>query len=209
MVDQTKNPKLWTPRSVQDTKHLYADWADTYEADLTAMAYATPDRIAKALVDQNVDLSQPVLDFGCGTGLSGEALWRHGFTQIDGTDISPEMMEHAHRKAVDGVPVYRSLWLGDAGNLCVKTGDYGIIIATGVISLGAAGPEMLSVLLGALAKHGLLAFSYNDATLADENYMAALDAVLKNGTATEVFRAHGPHMNAKITGSDVIILRRS
>ncbi|MCF2870601.1 methyltransferase domain-containing protein [Octadecabacter sp. G9-8] len=209
MADQTKSSELWTPRSVEDTKRIYADWADTYEDDVTGMAYATPDRIALALVDQNVDLTQPVLDFGCGTGLSGAALRRHGFSKVDGTDISVEMMGHAQAKTLDGQPLYRQLWLGDAKIFSVKTGDYGIIVATGVISLGAAGPDMLGELLGALSTGGLLAFSYNDPTLADRSYTDALDNVLSDGTATLVHRAHGPHLNSKVTGSDVIILRRS
>lgn len=208
MADQTKSDTLWTPRNVEDTKAIYADWADTYEDDVLAMAYATPDRIAKALVDMDVDLTRPVLDFGCGTGLSGQALQRHGFTTIDGTDISPEMIAHARKKTANTAPLYRSLWLGDPNKFTVKTGDYSVIVATGVISLGAAGPDMLPILLSALAPNGLLAFSYNDPTLADQSYLDALDAVLSSGLATQVFRAHGPHLNAKVTGSDVIVLRR-
>ena len=209
MADQTKIPKLWTPRSVADTRQIYADWADTYEDDLTALAYATPDRIAQALLTQDPDLTQPVLDFGCGTGLSGMALHRHGFTTIDGTDISPEMLAHAAAKAIDGQPLYRDLKLGIAGDVSVNSGDYGIIVATGVISLGAAPPVMLGVLMNVLGSGGLLAFSYNDPTLADESYMTALQSILETGIATQVFREHGPHLSEKVTGSDVILLRRS
>ena len=208
MADKTNSPDLWTPRSVDDTKALYADWADSYDADITAMAYATPDRIAQGLLTLNPDLSHPVLDFGCGTGLSGAALYRHGFRQIDGTDITPEMLSHAEAKTTPDGPLYRQLWQGQPEQIAVKPGDYGIIVATGVVSLGAAPPEMLCVLLTALAPGALLAFSYNDPTLADDRYMAALDNILQRGLATQEFRQHGPHLNAKVTGSDVIVLRR-
>lgn len=208
MADQTKKPKFWTPRSVEDTQKIYADWADTYEADVTAMAYATPDRIATALLAQNPDLTTPILDFGCGTGLSGAALRRHGFANVDGTDISPEMLAHAQAKTFRNAPLYRNLWLGEVGSVAVTAGDYAIIVATGVVSLGAAPPAMLDVLLGALARDGLLAFSYNDPTLADQTYIDALGTILSSGRAEQVFRAHGPHLNAQVTGSDVIILRR-
>ena len=141
--------------------------------------------------------------------MSGLALHKHGFSTIDGTDISPEMLAHAREKQVDDAPLYRSLWLGDAENFDVKTGKYQIIVATGVISLGAAGSEMLAVLLAALEPGGLLAFSYNDPTLAEPSYLAALDDVLTSRTATQLFRAHGPHLSEKVTGSDVIVLRRT
>lgn len=209
MTDQTKKPKFWTPRSVEDTQKIYADWADTYEADVTAMAYATPDRIAAALLAQDPDLAAPVLDFGCGTGLSGVALRRHGFSNVDGTDISPEMLAHAQAKSVDGASLYRKLWLGDVGSIAAQPGDYAIIVATGVVSLGAAPPAMLDVVFSALGGGGLLAFSYNDPTLADQTYVDALDAIVSSGRATCEFRAHGPHLNAQVAGSDVIVLRRS
>ncbi|MEO0486611.1 MAG: methyltransferase domain-containing protein [Pseudomonadota bacterium] len=203
MVHETFQPKLWTPRSVKDTQAVYADWAATYEADVLAMNYATPARIAAAVAAAVPDRSVPVLDFGCGTGLSGQAMAHEGFTVIDGTDISEPMLAQAHGKGC-----YRDLWVGTPGEVGIIPGTYGIIIATGVVSLGAATPEMLGTLLSALLPTGILAFSYNDPTLEDASYIAALDAVLASGTATLISREHGPHLSEKVTGSDVIVLRR-
>ncbi|MDC0115857.1 methyltransferase domain-containing protein [Octadecabacter sp.] len=208
MADQTKTASLWTPRTVEDTQKLYADWADTYDDDVTSLNYVTPDRIARALLAQTSDRTRPVLDFGCGTGLSGQALKRHGFTTIDGTDISPEMLDRAQAKTVEGILVYRHIWLSDPAFFNFKSGAYSMVVATGVVSLGAAGPEMLGILVGALARDGLLAFSYNNPTVADPRYADALDKILSDGIATLLFREHGPHLSAQVTGSDVIVLRR-
>ncbi|MEM9853990.1 MAG: methyltransferase domain-containing protein [Pseudomonadota bacterium] len=203
MADKSTQPQLWTHRSVADTKALYADWAPSYEADVTRMRYATPTRLAAALARFTPDKTVPILDFGCGTGLSGEALEAAGFEAIDGTDISPEMLEQARAKGC-----YRALWLGTPGEAGARAGSYGAITATGVISLGAAPPEMLDTLLEALAPGGRLAFSYNDPTLADARFMAALDGALTSGKARQLFREHGPHLSEKVTGSDVIVLER-
>ena len=203
MADQTKKPDLWTPRSVDDTQKIYADWADTYEADVGALNYATPDRIANALVSVGADTAMPVLDFGCGTGLGGLALSKAGFGTIDGTDISKDMLAHAQ-----GKNVYRSLTIGTPGILDVDPGSYPIIVAIGVVSLGAAPPDMLPALVDILPKDGLLAFSYNDPTLADPDYVAALDQIVSDGVAQVQFREHGPHLSAQVTGSDVIVLQR-
>jgi len=113
MANQTKTSTLWTPRSVDDTKQIYTDWADTYDDDLAAMNYATPDRVAGALVAQSR------------------------------TDITPEMLAHARNKTYEGTPLYRKTWLGDVGVIAATPGDYSIIVATGVVSLGAAPPAML------------------------------------------------------------------
>lgn len=203
MVDQTKQDRLWTHRTVEETQQIYADWADSYEADVTRMNYATPTRLAQALAKFTDDRSEPVLDFGCGTGLSGAALAAAGFSSIDGTDISPEMLAQAYDKGV-----YRALWEGTPGEVRARPGDYGAITAIGVVSLGAAPPEMLGVLLDTLAMGSLLAFSYNDPTLMDASYTDALDALISSNRCELLFREHGPHLSEKVTGSDVIVLKR-
>jgi hypothetical protein len=89
MTDKTFDPKLWTERSPDETRALYTDWAATYDADVTGAGYATPKRLAEALAAHVPDPTAPLLDFGCGTGLSGRALHAAGFTTLDGTDITP------------------------------------------------------------------------------------------------------------------------
>ncbi|MEO0936772.1 MAG: methyltransferase domain-containing protein [Pseudomonadota bacterium] len=207
MTDTPFTPKLWTPRSVDETKEVYAQWADTYEEDVQALAYATPARIAAALREVGAP-DGPILDFGCGTGLSGLALRQAGFGPVDGTDISPEMLARAETKTHDGAPLYRTLTLGAPGQLSAHPWDYKVVVATGVVSLGAAPPETLDMLLEALEPGGLLAFSYNDPTLDAPAYLDALDRALQNG-AEQLFREHGPHLSEKVTGADVIVLRRT
>lgn len=205
MTKETFNPKLWTPRSVAETQKIYAEWAETYDDDILGAGYATPLRIAQALIDAGADTSAPILDFGCGTGLSGLALGAVGFTTIDGTDVSAEMLQRAQVK-----DVYRKLWLGNPEQpLEIPAGHYKAVTATGVISLGAAPPTMLRTLLNAMDAGGFLSLSYNDATLADDSYINALNDVLNDGTVTELSREYGPHLPGKQMGSTVYVLQKS
>jgi predicted TPR repeat methyltransferase len=195
----TLDTRLWKPRSVEDTRALYSDWAKDYDADVTGAGYQTPARLAAALATASDDLTAPVLDFGCGTGLSGKALAATGFTTIDGTDITPEMVAVAST-----LGLYRSLTVSEPGT--APGPGYAAITATGVVSLGAAPPETLDLLLDALAPGGLLALSYNDATLADARYMEALAAAA--GKADLLSEDYGPHLTAKDMGSTVYVLRK-
>ena len=199
MADNTFDPKLWTRRSPEETRDLYTGWAATYDADVTAAGYATPTRLASALAAASPDLMAPILDFGCGTGLSGRALKAAGFTTLDGTDITPEMLEKA-----EALGIYRTLWASVPG--AAPPPGYAAIAAIGVVSLGAAPPETLETLLGALESGGLLGLSYNDATLADPDYMAALDTAQTR--ADLIHDAYGPHLPARDMGSRVYVLRK-
>ena len=66
-------------RKQEDIDRLYTDWAETYDDELRVMGYRSPIRCASALA-KFVPLETPVLDFGCGTGLSGEALKNVGLS---------------------------------------------------------------------------------------------------------------------------------
>ncbi|MBT8416482.1 MAG: methyltransferase domain-containing protein, partial [Silicimonas sp.] len=114
---------LWTRHTVDETRDIYANWAESYDQDVTEWGYATPGRIAMALRRSGANPDKPVLDFGCGTGLSGLALKATGFAQIDGTDISPEMIAKAEARGI-----YQHLWLSDPGDMGhVRRGQYPII----------------------------------------------------------------------------------
>lgn len=199
MTDETFDPKLWTRRSPEETRDLYTNWAASYDDDVTRAGYATPARLAEALARHVPDATAPLLDFGCGTGLSGLALRAAGFTAIDGTDITPGMLERAEERGI-----YRKLWVSEPGD--APPDGYAAIAAIGVVSLGAAPPGTLATLLDALPSGGHLGFSFNDATLADAAYMDALEAT--RADADLVHDAYGPHLPAKDMGSRVYVLRK-
>ncbi len=195
-------PSLWTPRPVEETIAVYADWADTYDAEVTARGYRTPGRLAAALTDVAAFDTQ-ILDFGCGTGIGGVALRKAGFTRIDGTDVTIGMLEKAR-----ALGIYDKTWLSSPGELNFDQGAYPLIVAVGVVSLGAAPPETLAPLVAKLATGGLLALSFNDPTIADQSYTDALEAEVGARRAEVIFREHGPHLDDVDMGSDVIIVRR-
>jgi len=72
----------------EDSRELYASWAATYDKEVQENGYVTPQRVANALKEVVRDQSEHILDFGCGTGLSGAALQAVGFENIDGLDVS-------------------------------------------------------------------------------------------------------------------------
>ena len=196
-------PQLWTERPVEETIAVYRDWAKTYDADVAGRGYRTPGRMAAMLKLHLPEGHGPILDFGCGTGISGAALAAAGIGPLHGTDITDEMVEVARTKGL-----YEKLWVGDPGAQPAQPGDYDVIFAAGVVSLGAAPPETLDNLIDALAPGGLLILSFNDPTLENGSYDAQLQKHLDQGAVSLIAREHGPHLDDMDMGSDVILLRR-
>lgn len=174
-----------------ETEAFYNDWAATYEAEIRANGYATPTRCAEALASLASDKAAPLLDLGCGTGLSGEAFRAAGFSTIDGTDFSEAMLSRARGKP----GLYRALTLGDLTNpLAAEAGQYGNIAAVGVFSPSHAPAGMIDQVLDLLPMGGLFVFSLNDHTLEHPEYEQRVQAVTDAGSAAVVFRDHGEHL---------------
>lgn len=182
---------------------LYDDWAASYDDDLAVSGYATPRRVAEMLAEHLTDRDAPIFDFGCGTGMSGRALAHAGFTAIDGADLSTGMLEQAERSGA-----YRRLWELTAGVLDVRRGTYRALVACGVISLGAAPAETLTLVASAVGPGDFVVFSFNDHTLEDHEYMATLQALLDDDFE-QVAAEHGVHIASREMGSTVFLLRRS
>lgn len=192
-------------QSPEETRAHYDRWAASYEAEVAENGYATPARVAEALWSQVGDAERAVLDFGCGTGLSGLALRRAGFALIDGIDPSPEMLAGAREKQA-----YRSLTVIELDDPApIAPESYDLIAAIGVLGTGAAPPETLDMILAALPRGGLLGFSYNDHTLADPAYTGRLKDAIGAGRVRLLFREHGPHLPGMALESDVYVIEKA
>ncbi|MGB3246281.1 MAG: methyltransferase domain-containing protein [Sulfitobacter sp.] len=196
--------KAYGARDAASTRKLYDNWADSYEAELSGNGYVTPQRCAQALALISKDKAGPVLDFGCGTGLSGEALHAAGFTVIDGVDLSADMLAQAREK-----DIYRAVQKIEAGQaLSHAPGDYAAIAAIGVIGAGAAPIEVFDQLMRGLGKGGLLVFSFNDHALEDPTNEARVNEWLDCGAATLVFKEYGDHIPGINLKSNVYVIEK-
>jgi predicted TPR repeat methyltransferase len=185
-------------------KSLYADWAESYEAEITENGYATPARMADALAKLIDDKTISILDFGCGTGLSGLAFQHAGFTSIHGADPSPEMLTFAETKGL-----YQTLT-----ELDVKTsppfaiGKFDVIAAVGVVGTGAAPVEVLDDLLALLTKGQKLIFSFNDHTLEAPEFPTRVETFITSGSVNLVLKEYGDHLPGVGLKSMIYVLEK-
>ena len=188
----------------EKTRALYSEWAESYDAELREKGYASPARTAAAMAAQVADKTAPLLDLGCGTGLSGEVLRDAGFSVIDGTDFSPEMLAVAETKGL-----YRKLTKGDLNRpIPARPGDYANATAVGVFSPSHAPAEMIDAVMALLPAGGCFGFSLNDHALAEEAYEQRIGELKDSGKVEVAFDEYGDHLPGIGLKARIYVLRK-
>jgi len=196
--------KVYDLDDAEKTQALYRDWAKSYDEELRASGYASPARTAAAMAAQVADVTAPLLDLGCGTGLAGQAFRNAGFITIDGTDFTEEMLEAAKAKGI-----YRKLTLGDLNDpIPAQPGDYANIAAVGVFSPGHAPAEMIDLVFGLLPQGGCFGFSLNDHALEEASYEGRVKDLAVDGTLEVAFQEYGDHLPKIDLKSKIYVLRK-
>jgi SAM-dependent methyltransferase len=140
--------RLSTPK---DNEEYYDEFAASYDGDFAdTLGWFYPAAISTAYRNAATTSDIPIADIGCGTGLVASALDLPK-TQIDGIDISAEMLRIAK-----GKKLYGSLYKADlSASLDEISNDYGAVVSAGTFTSGHLGPEPLEPLLG-IARSGAL-----------------------------------------------------
>ncbi|MEO0975670.1 MAG: methyltransferase domain-containing protein [Pseudomonadota bacterium] len=170
--------KLSTP---EDNKAYYAEFADTYDGDFAdALGFVYPQAIARIYAEKAGPDDVPVADIGCGTGLVAEALGLP-VVQVDGMDISAEMLERATAKALYG----RTFEIDLTGDLTAISNGYGAVLSSGAFTHGHLGPDVLISLLSIARSGALFVIGVNRAHFGDHGFDAALAGLVREGRITE------------------------
>ena len=194
-------------RTIAETRKFYADWAETYDADLTEdNDYVQPRRSAEMLSRFLPDRGTAILDVGCGTGLVGAVLAETGYRTIDGCDLTPGMLEKARERGI-----YRRLFEADLNRppIKVRGGAYGAAVAVGVFSFSLIHPDALDEILRLLAAGAPLIIGVNADFYAEGTLARKLDALVSAGRIERLADEHGDHINSAGMSGWAIAVRKA
>lgn len=147
--------RLYGAQDLDELRGEYDRIATSYDTALVdGMGYRSPGavtEVAKRLLQPDAH----VLDVGAGTGLLGVALVQAGFTRLDALDLSAGMLAEAERKNVYGELIEAKL--GD--ELPLRSGAYGGVVSSGVLTTGHAPAECLGELARITREGGHVIFT--------------------------------------------------
>ncbi|MRX36212.1 class I SAM-dependent methyltransferase [Aminobacter sp. NyZ550] len=160
-ADKTALDMVYAAETEMQLAAAYAAWANGYDTETAALGYCLPFVIA-AWVARHVPKGEgPLLDAGCGTGLSGPYLQALGYDDIEGLDFSEEMLELA--RARGGHSALTQAALG--GPLPWADRHFAAVFSTGVFTAGHAPASSLDELVRITRPGGFVIFTVRDVVL--------------------------------------------
>ena len=158
--------RVYAAKSPQELERAYADWAADYDRDTIALGYSLPFVIAGWVARHVPRGKGPLLDAGCGTGLSGPFLKALGYDDVAGLDYSREMLKLAERR-----DAYRELRQAELGKTLPWPDDYfAAFLSSGVFTAGHAPPSSFDELVRITRPGGRAVFTVRDLLVEDGGF---------------------------------------
>jgi predicted TPR repeat methyltransferase len=163
-----------------DMVDFYRKWAADYDHQmLDELGYTSPTKIAQLLNEHLPNTESTVFDIGCGTGLTCLFLAEKGYTNLDGIDLSPDMIRVAGERGI-----YRELLVGDVNQALERDDEsYDAVISSGTSTHGHVGPQPLDEIFRILRPDGILACTVHQDLWTSMGFEAKFDALVEQGIA--------------------------
>lgn len=150
--------QVYAASSPEELAAAYANWAAGYDRDTLAAGYCLPFQVLAWVARHVRPDSGPLLDAGCGTGLSGSYLRALGYSQIAGLDFSEEMLRLAGSRGA-----YDDLRRATLGEILPWDDDhFAAFFSTGVFTEGHAPASSLAELCRITRPGGHAIFTVRD-----------------------------------------------
>lgn len=194
-------------KTPEDSRRLYAAWADSYnETFIAANSYVYPRRVAE-LFAEYVPVSgyTDVIDIGCGTGAVGSFLASlRPELVIDGFDISPEMLaQAAQTRRIDYSHVYRNLQEVDLTS-ALPNQIYSAMTSAGTFTHGHLGPETFLRLISLIRIGGWFVIGINAEHFKARGFAETIQSAVLSGIISQpvirvvdVYETDSPHHGDK------------
>ncbi|MBN9252183.1 MAG: SAM-dependent methyltransferase [Mesorhizobium sp. 61-13] len=168
---------VYSASSPDELAKAYADWAATYDSETASLGYLLPFLIT-AWVARYVSASEgPLLDAGCGTGLSGPSMKALGYHRLAGLDLSPDMLRIAASRQT-----YDDLRQGTLGEtLPWPDGHFRAFFSTGVFTMGHAPASGLNDLVRITRSGGHAIFTVRDQVFDSGGFAGVIANLEKQG----------------------------
>lgn len=192
--------KVYAARTAAGLADAYSTWSTGYDRETLSLGYCLPFLIAAWVARHVPRGAGPLLDAGCGTGLSGPYLRALGYDALEGLDFSADMLALARQRGA-----YSSLTQAALGEpLPYEDARFAAFFSTGVFTEGHAPASGLDELVRATRPGGHAVFTVRDVVLERAGFRAKF-AELERGGRWRPVEESPPFRAFAIAEPDVLV----
>lgn len=169
--------KVYAAGNAEELAAAYAVWASDYDRQTAALGYCLPFLVTAWVARHVSPAAGPLLDAGCGTGLSGPYLRALGYNAVVGLDFSDRMLALAAQRQS-----YAGLVQAELGKpLPFADGHFAAVFSTGVFTEGHAPATSLLELVRITRPGGHAIFTVRDTVYARDGFDAVIGGLEREG----------------------------
>jgi predicted TPR repeat methyltransferase len=177
---------------VDEESHVefYRKWAADYDHEmLVNLDYTSHSTVASLLIENLPEKTSRILDIGCGTGLTCTLLHEQGYTNLEGIDLSADMLAVAENRNI-----YQSLFTGDLNlPLDIESNSYDAVLSSGTFTHGHVGADPLDEVVRTLKPDGILAITVHRDLWQSHGFESKLKSLVSSDTILPITLEEGPY----------------
>ena len=186
----------------EEVAAAYDEWAEGYDVDVESWGYRVPQVIAAMVANANPPAG-PVLDAGCGTGRSGQALVDAGLTEVVGVDFSAESLRLANERGIYQFTAQVDL----TKPLPFPDDSFGAAISCGVFSYFSDVLAVFRELLRVTRSGGSVVISQRTDLWESQGFPSAMETLRASGECRAAWSEPQPYLPGHAEfGSDIQVI---
>lgn len=188
----------------ENKEQQYDEWAKTYDADLVDdLGYVAFRDASDVFMEVVPDKKCRILDVACGTGLAGKYLGEHGYDNIDGADLSTEMMALANDQGI-----YQSTWQHDFTKPVNLDKLYDALLCVGMFSYAIPKISDMHNVINCVKPESICVIAVNGAAWQDLNLEPALYEEAEDHQFEIIEIREAGYIENQNIDSKVLVIRR-
>lgn len=157
--DISKKIPIYKLNTSDEVLKYYKNWVrkDKFNNDMVEWNYTAPMNAVSLIKKYALKKDIQILDAGCGSGLVGIEMQKKGYTNIDGIDLSQDMINLIPKG------VYQNLEVANLNKpLKHENHKYDVLMCVGTFTYGHVKPQALDEMIRITKNRGLICFSINE-----------------------------------------------
>ena len=174
---------IYKLEKTEEVMKYYDEWGEgnKYDQDMVDWNYTGPKETSEVFIKYQKNKDIKIYDAGCGTGLVGVELKKHGFSNFHGADLS--------QKLLDLVPadLYQKLDKVDLNKEIIeKDNSFDTVMCVGTFTFGHVKPPALDEFIRITKNKGFICFTINEGIHEEYGFDKKIEQLNKDNKWKEI-----------------------